>query len=249
MSVPVLEIQGVTKQFDDKRVLSGIDLKVEEHKAVVMIGASGSGKSTLLRCINLLVDIDDGDILLDGEVVTDPSVDPQRVRRSLAMVFQHFNLFPHMSVLDQITLAPVKAHGIPKAEAVDEARALLARFGLGDRERDFPDQLSGGQQQRVALIRAIATRPRALLLDEITSALDPELVGEVLEVVRELKDGGMTMLIATHEMAFARDVADEVCFLHQGTVVERGPGRQMIEDPQEPETQKFLARMLATRAV
>ena len=249
MSVPVLEIQGVTKQFDDKRVLSGIDLKVEEHKAVVMIGASGSGKSTLLRCINLLVDIDDGDILLDGEVVTDPSVDPQRVRRSLSMVFQHFNLFPHMSVLDQITLAPVKAHGIPKAEAVDEARALLARFGLGDRERDFPDQLSGGQQQRVALIRAIATRPRALLLDEITSALDPELVGEVLEVVRELKDGGMTMLIATHEMAFARDVADEVCFLHQGTVVERGPGRQMIEDPQEPETQKFLARMLATRSV
>jgi len=249
MSVPVLEIQGVTKQFDDKRVLSGIDLKVEEHKAVVMIGASGSGKSTLLRCINLLVDIDDGDILLDGEVVTDPSVDPQRVRRSLAMVFQHFNLFPHMSVLDQITLAPVKAHGIPKAEAVDEARALLARFGLGDRERDFPDQLSGGQQQRVALIRAIATRPRALLLDEITSALDPELVGEVLEVVRELKDGGMTMLIATHEMAFARDVADEVCFLHQGTVVERGTGRQMIEDPQEPETQKFLARMLATRSV
>jgi len=249
MTTPVLEIQGVTKQFDDKRVLSGIDLKVEEHKAVVMIGASGSGKSTLLRCINLLVDIDDGDILLDGEVVTDPSVDPQRVRRSLAMVFQHFNLFPHMSVLDQITLAPVKAHGMPKAEAVDEARALLARFGLGDRERDFPDQLSGGQQQRVALIRAIATRPRALLLDEITSALDPELVGEVLEVVRELKDGGMTMLIATHEMAFARDVADEVCFLHQGTVVERGPGRQMIEDPQEPETQKFLARMLATRSV
>ena len=249
MSTPVLEIQGVTKQFDDKHVLQGIDLKVAEHTAVVMIGASGSGKSTLLRCINLLVDIDDGDILLDGEVVTDPTVDPQRVRRSLAMVFQHFNLFPHMNVLDQITLAPVKAHRIPKAEAVDEARALLARFGLADRERDYPDQLSGGQQQRVALIRAIATRPRALLLDEITSALDPELVGEVLEVVRELKEGGMTMLIATHEMAFARDVADEVYFLHQGRVVERGTGRQMIEDPQEAETQKFLARMLATRAV
>jgi polar amino acid transport system ATP-binding protein len=165
------------------------------------------------------------------------------------MVFQHFNLFPHMNVLDQITLAPVKAHRIPKAEAVDEARTLLARFGLADRERDYPDQLSGGQQQRVALIRAIATRPRALLLDEITSALDPELVGEVLEVVRELKEGGMTMLIATHEMAFARDVADQVCFLHQGRVVERGTGRQMIEDPQEPETQKFLARMLATRLV
>lgn len=249
MSVPVLEIQGVTKAFDGKPVLQGIDLKVEEHTAVVMIGASGSGKSSLLRCINLLVDIDDGDILLDGEIVTDPAVDPQRVRRSLAMVFQHFNLFPHMRVLDQITLAPVKAHGIPKDEAVEEARALLARFGLADRERDFPDQLSGGQQQRVALIRAIATRPRALLLDEITSALDPELVGEVLEVVRELKEGGMTMLIATHEMAFARDVADEVCFLHQGRVVERGTGRQMIESPQEPETQKFLARMLATRAV
>ena len=249
MSTPVLEIQGVTKAFDGKPVLQGIDLKVEEHKAVVMIGASGSGKSSLLRCINLLVDIDDGDILLDGEVVTDPTVDPQRVRRSLAMVFQHFNLFPHMRVLDQITLAPVKAHGVAKDEAVDEARALLARFGLADRERDFPDQLSGGQQQRVALIRAIATRPRALLLDEITSALDPELVGEVLEVVRELKEGGMTMLIATHEMAFARDVADEVCFLHQGTVVERGTGRQMIESPQEPETQKFLARMLATRSV
>lgn len=249
MSVPVLEIQGVTKAFDGKPVLRGIDLKVEEHTAVVMIGASGSGKSSLLRCINLLVDIDDGDILLDGEVVTDPSVDPQRVRRSLAMVFQHFNLFPHMRVLDQITLAPTKAHGISKEEAVAEGRALLDRFGLADRERDYPDQLSGGQQQRVALIRAIATRPRALLLDEITSALDPELVGEVLEVVRELKVGGMTMLIATHEMAFARDVADEVCFLHQGTVVERGPGRQMIEDPQEPETQKFLARMLATRAV
>ena len=249
MSTPVLEIQGVTKQFDDKHVLQGIDLKVAEHTAVVMIGASGSGKSTLLRCINLLVDIDDGDILLDGEVVTDPTVDPQRVRRSLAMVFQHFNLFPHMNVLDQITLAPVKAHRIPKAEAVDEARALLARFGLADRERDYPDQLSGGQQQRVALIRAIATRPRALLLDEITSALDPELVGEVLEVVRELKEGGMTMLIATHEMAFARDVADEVCFLHKGRVVERGTGRQMIDDPQEAETQKFLARMLATRAV
>jgi polar amino acid transport system ATP-binding protein len=184
MSTPVLEIQGVTKAFDGKPVLQGIDLRVEEHQAVVMIGASGSGKSSLLRCINLLVDIDDGDILLDGEVVTDPTVDPQRVRRSLAMVFQHFNLFPHMNVLDQITLAPVKAHRIPKAEAVDEARTLLARFGLADRERDYPDQLSGGQQQRVALIRAIATRPRALLLDEITSALDPELVGEVLEVVR-----------------------------------------------------------------
>ena len=249
MSVPVVEVRGVTKEFDGQPVLRGVDLEVREHEAVVMIGASGSGKSTLLRCANLLVDIDDGDILVDGEVVTDPAVDPQRVRRSLAMVFQHFNLFPHMRVLDQITLAPVKAHGIPRAEAEAEGRALLDRFGLADRERDFPDQLSGGQQQRVALIRAIATRPRALLLDEITSALDPELVGEVLEVVRELKAGGMTMLIATHEMAFARDVADEVCFLHEGRVVERGPGRQVIDDPREPETQRFLARLLATRSV
>ena len=249
MSVPVVEVRGVTKEFDGQPVLRGVDLEVREHEAVVMIGASGSGKSTLLRCANLLVDIDDGDILVDGEVVTDPAVDPQRVRRSLAMVFQHFNLFPHMRVLDQITLAPVKAHGIPRAEAEAEGRALLDRFGLADRERDFPDQLSGGQQQRVALIRAIATRPRALLLDEITSALDPELVGEVLEVVRELKAGGMTMLIATHEMAFARDVADEVCFLHEGRVVERGPGRQVIDDPREPETQRFLARLLASRSV
>ena len=244
MSAPVLEFRGVTKEFDGVPVLRGIDLAVDEHRAVAMIGASGSGKSTLLRCADLLVDIDDGDILVDGQVATDPSVDPQRVRRSLAMVFQHFNLFPHMRVLDQITLAPVRAHGIPRDEAVDEARALLARFGLGDRERDYPDQLSGGQQQRVALIRAIATRPRALLLDEITSALDPELVGEVLQVVRELKEGGMTMLIATHEMAFARDVADEVCFLHEGRVVERGTGAEVIGNPQEPETRRFLARML-----
>ena len=240
----VIEVRGVTKDFDGQPVLRGIDLAVREHEAVVMIGASGSGKSTLLRCAALLVDIDDGDILLDGEVVTDPAVDPQRVRRSIAMVFQQFNLFPHMRVLDQITLAPVKAHGIPRDEAVAEGRALLDRFGLADRERDYPDQLSGGQQQRVALIRAIATRPRALLLDEITSALDPELVGEVLEVVRELKAGGMTMLIATHEMAFARDVADEVCFLHEGRVVERGPGAQVIGDPREPETQRFLSRVL-----
>ena len=239
----VIEVRGVTKDFDGQPVLRGIDLAVREHEAVVMIGASGSGKSTLLRCAALLVDIDDGDILVDGEVVTDPAVDPQRVRRSIAMVFQQFNLFPHMRVLDQITLAPVKAHGIPRDEAVAEGRALLERFGLADRERDYPDQLSGGQQQRVALIRAIATRPRALLLDEITSALDPELVGEVLEVVRELKAGGMTMLIATHEMAFARDVADQVCFLHEGRVVERGPGAQVIGDPREPETKRFLARL------
>jgi len=249
MSTPVVDVRGVTKEFDGKPVLRGVDVTVNEHEAVVLIGASGSGKSTLLRCVDLLVEIDDGDILIDGEVVTDPASDPQRVRRSLAMVFQNFNLFPHMSVIDQITLAPVKAHGISKAEAIEEGRALLARFGLGDREKDYPDQLSGGQQQRVALIRAIATRPRALLLDEITSALDPELVGEVLEVVRELKVGGMTMLIATHEMAFARDVADEVCFLHQGQVLERGAARDVIDNPQQAETQRFLSRMNAARVI
>ena len=249
MSPPVVEVVGVTKEFAGKSVLRGVDLVVREHEAVVLIGASGSGKSTLLRCVDLLVDIDEGDILIDGEVVTDPACDPQRVRRSLAMVFQNFNLFPHMSVLDQIILAPVKAHGIPRSEALAEGRALLERFGLADRERDYPDQLSGGQQQRVALIRAIATRPRALLLDEITSALDPELVGDVLEVVRELKAGGMTMLIATHEMAFARDVADEVCFLHEGQIVERGPAARVIDAPERPETQRFLARMHAARII
>ena len=201
---PVLELQGVTKAYGDVEVLRGVDLAVREHEAVALIGASGSGKSTLLRCIDLLEEIDDGD------VITDPSVDPVRARRRLAMVFQAFNLFPHLSVLDNILLAPSRAHGMSKEEAAESASALLSRFGLGGRERDYPDRLSGGQQQRVAIVRALATRPRALLLDEITSALDPELVGEVLEVVRELKAEGMTMLIATHEMGFARDVANEV---------------------------------------
>jgi len=246
---PVLEVQGVTKAYGEAEVLSGVDLAVREHEAVALIGASGSGKSTLLRCIDLLEEIDDGDVLLDGDVITDPSVDPVQVRRRLAMVFQAFNLFPHLSVLDNILLAPSRAHGMSKGEATESARELLRRFGLAERESAYPDRLSGGQQQRVAIVRALATRPRALLLDEITSALDPELVGEVLEVVRELKDEGMTMLIATHEMGFARDVANEVCFLHEGRILERGAPEQVLSDPQQPETQRFLRRLLSAGRV
>ncbi len=196
-------------------MLAGLDLAVHEHQAVALIGASGSGKSTLLRCIDLLDEIDDGDVLIDGEVITDPAVDPVAARRRLAMVFQGYNLFPHLTVLENVALGPVRAHGVARDEAEARAAELLTRFGLAGRERDHPDRLSGGQQQRVAIVRALATRPRALLLDEVTSALDPELVGEVLAVIRELKDEGMTMLLTTHEMAFAREVADEVCFLHE----------------------------------
>jgi polar amino acid transport system ATP-binding protein len=246
---PVLEVQGVTKAYGDTEVLRGVDVAVREHEAVALIGASGSGKSTLLRCIDLLEEIDDGDVLLDGEVITDPSVDPVQVRRRLAMVFQAFNLFPHLSVLDNILLAPSRAHGMSKQEATESARELLRRFGLAEREGAYPDRLSGGQQQRVAIVRALATRPRALLLDEITSALDPELVGEVLEVVRELKDEGMTMLIATHEMGFARDVANEVCFLHEGRILERGAPESVLSEPQQPETQRFLRRLLSAGRV
>jgi len=241
---PVLELQGVTKAYGNTAVLRGVDLAVREHEAVALIGASGSGKSTLLRCVDLLEEIDDGDVLLDGAVITDPSVDPVEARRRLAMVFQSFNLFPHLTVLENVLLAPSRAHGMPRAEAAQAANELLARFGLAGREHDYPDRLSGGQQQRVAIIRALATRPRALLLDEITSALDPELVGEVLELVRELKGEGMTMLIATHEMGFARDVADEICFLHDGRILERGDPQQLLSAPEQPETQRFLRRLL-----
>jgi polar amino acid transport system ATP-binding protein len=245
--VPVLEVQGVTKAYGDVEVLRGIDLAVHEHEAVALIGASGSGKSTLLRCVDLLEEIDDGDVLLDGEVITDPSVEPTAVRRRLGMVFQSFNLFPHMSVLDNVALGPVRAQGVARAEARERARELLDRFGLGGREDEHPDNLSGGQQQRVAIARALATRPRALLFDEVTSALDPELVGEVLAVIRDLKADGMTMLIATHEMQFARDVADEVCFLHEGRVLERGPADRVLSAPERPETQRFLRRLLEAR--
>jgi polar amino acid transport system ATP-binding protein len=243
VSAPVLEVRGVTKAYGDTPVLRGVDLAVGEHEAVALIGASGSGKSTLLRCVDLLEDIDDGDVLLDGDVITDPSVDAVAVRRRLGMVFQAFNLFPHLSVLDNVVLAPVRAHDAGRDEAAGRARELLARFGLAGLEGRRPDELSGGQQQRVAIARALATRPRALLLDEVTSALDPELVGEVLAVVRELKAEGVTMLIATHEMAFAREVADEVCFLHEGAILERGSPAAVLGAPRAPETQRFLRRI------
>jgi polar amino acid transport system ATP-binding protein len=240
----VLELRGVTKAFGDRPVLRGIDLAVGEHEAIALIGASGSGKSTLLRCVDLLEEIDDGDVLLDGEVVTDPAVNPVAVRRRLGMVFQSFNLFPHMTVLQNVMLAPVRAQRADRADTEAHARELLARFGLAGREDEHPDRLSGGQQQRVALVRALATRPRALLLDEITSALDPELVGEVLALVRELKDEGMTMLIATHEMGFAREVADRVCFLHEGAILEQGPPDAIFSAPERTETQRVLRRLL-----
>jgi polar amino acid transport system ATP-binding protein len=241
---PVLEVRGVTKAFGDREVLHGIDLEVHEHHALALIGASGSGKSTLLRCIDLLEEIDDGDVFVDGEVITDPSVNPVAVRRRLGLVFQAYNLFPHLTALENVVLGSVRGLGVPKAEAEERARELLARFGLAGREDDRPDDLSGGQQQRVAIVRAIAGRPRALLLDEVTSALDPELVGEVLDAIRELKEAGVTMLLATHEMGFAREVADAVAFLDGGRIVEEGPPEQVLEDPQRPETKRFLRRLL-----
>jgi polar amino acid transport system ATP-binding protein len=244
MSTPVLEVRGVTKSFGDLEVLKGIDLQVAEHQAVAIIGASGSGKSTLLRCIDLLVEIDDGDVFLDGDVITDPSVDPVSVRRRLALVFQAYNLFPHLTALENIVLGDRYAHGATKDEAAERARRLLDRFGLAGREDEHPEDLSGGQQQRVAIARAFAGRPRAMLLDEVTSALDPELVGEVLEAVRDLKQEGVTMLIATHEMSFAREVADLVGFLHEGRIIELGPPDQVLTDPERPETKRFLRRLL-----
>jgi polar amino acid transport system ATP-binding protein len=242
---PVLELRGVTKAYGDHPVLRGIDLEVGEHEAVALIGASGSGKSTLLRCIDLLEEIDDGDIRLDGDPITDPGRDPIPVRRRLGLVFQAYNLFPHRRVIENVILGAVKAQGMAVEDARASGQTLLERFGLGDRARDYPDRLSGGQQQRVAIARALLTRPRALLLDEVTSALDPELVGEVLGVIRELKAEGMTMLIATHEMSFARDVADHVCFLQAGRIVERGSPEQIFTAPERVETQRFLARLLA----
>ena len=241
---PVLEVRGVTKAFGERQVLRGVDLTVAEHEAVALIGASGSGKSTLLRCIDLLEDIDDGDVLLDGEVITDPSVETVAVRRRLGLVFQAYNLFPHMTALQNVVLGEMRAHGVGRAEAEERGRELLRRFGLEGREEDRPDDLSGGQQQRVAIARAFSGRPRALLLDEVTSALDPELVGDVLAAVRDLKQAGMTMVIATHEMSFAREVADEVAFLHEGRIVEQGPPERVLGAPQRPETRQFLSRLL-----
>jgi polar amino acid transport system ATP-binding protein len=240
----VLELRGVTKAYGEHEVLRGIDLEVGEHQAVALIGASGSGKSTLLRCVDLLEEIDDGDIYLDGEPITDPDKEPVLVRRRLGLVFQAYNLFPHMNVIENVVLGAVKAQGASRREAQAAALELLARFGLGGREHDYPDRLSGGQQQRVAIARALLTSPRALLLDEVTSALDPELVGEVLAVIRELKEQGMTMMIATHEMSFAREIADQVCYLQDGRIVERGPPEQMFTTPREQDTQRFLARLI-----
>jgi polar amino acid transport system ATP-binding protein len=225
-------------------VLRGVDLAVAEHDVVCLIGASGSGKSTLLRCVNLLERIDRGRILLAGQEITAPGVDVNRVRRRIGIVFQAFNLFPHMSVLRNVTLAPREALGLSRAQAEAEAVELLARFGLADKRDDYPDRLSGGQQQRVAIVRALAMRPELMLLDEVTSALDPELVAEVLNVVRELAAGGMTMLIATHEMHFARDIADRVCFLDAGAILEQGPPEQIFSAPREARTQQFLQRIV-----
>jgi polar amino acid transport system ATP-binding protein len=244
MSATVLEVKGVTKAFGERQVLRGVDLTVAEHEAVALIGASGSGKSTLLRCIDLLEEIDDGDIFLDGEVITDPAVKPVGVRRKLGLVFQAYNLFPHLTALENVVLGETRAHGVGRAEADQRGRELLARFGLAGREDDRPDNLSGGQQQRVAIARAFSGRPRALLLDEVTSALDPELVGEVLAAVRDLKQEGMTMVIATHEMSFAREVADRVAFLHDGRIVEIGPPERVLVSPEQQETRRFLSRLL-----
>ncbi len=239
----VLELVNVRKSFDTELVLNNLSLTVPEHTATVLIGASGSGKSTLLRCINLLETIDDGQIFLDGKEISDPLINVDEIRRNLGMVFQSFNLFPHKTVLENITLSPIKVHGKSKDEANSHALALLKRFDLSDKADQYPDRLSGGQQQRVAIIRSLAVNPRLLLLDEVTSALDPVLVNEVLSSVRDLKLDGMTMVLATHEMGFATQVADEVCFLESGSIIERGTPEQVLRNPVNPKTQEFLKRV------
>ncbi|MFD0276368.1 amino acid ABC transporter ATP-binding protein [Kitasatospora sp. NPDC127111] len=242
----VLRLESVRKTFGGQVVLRDVGLAVPEHSVTALIGASGSGKSTLLRCANLLERIDDGAVYLDGEEITDPRTDEDAVRRRIGVVFQSYNLFPHMTVLENVTLAPRRVHGVPRAEAEAAALALLERLGLAAKAREYPDRLSGGQQQRVAIARALATGPRLLLLDEITAALDPVLVGEVLAVVRDLKEQGMTMVISTHEMGFAREVADQVCFLDAGVVLEQGPPEQVFGDPRHERTRHFLSRVVAS---
>ncbi|RMH78870.1 MAG: amino acid ABC transporter ATP-binding protein [Actinomyces sp.] len=233
------------KSFGDKEVLRGIDLVVDEHEVVCLIGPSGCGKSTLLRCIDLLETIDAGRILLDGTDITARGVDPNAIRKRMGIVFQSFNLFPHLTVLDNVTLGPRRALGVDRREAEERARELLARFGLADKADEYPERISGGQQQRAAIVRALMVEPEILLLDEVTSALDPELVGEVLEVIRDLAERGMTMVLATHEMGFARDVANRVCFLHEGRVLEQGPPAELFRSPRHERTRQFLQRVIA----
>jgi polar amino acid transport system ATP-binding protein len=239
-----LVLEGVRKSFGENEVLKGIDLSVAAHEVVCLIGASGSGKSTLLRCTNLVEPIDAGRVVVEGEPITDPGVDANRVRRRIGIVYQSFNLFPHMTVLANITLAPREALKMDRKAAEGRAVSLLERFGLADRRWEYPDRLSGGQQQRVAIVRALAMRPSIMLLDEVTSALDPELVAEVLALIRELAREGMTMLIATHEMGFARDIADRVCFLEEGRIVEQGPPERIFSSPEDPRTARFLRRII-----
>jgi polar amino acid transport system ATP-binding protein len=239
-----LLLENVHKSFGENQVLKGIDLTVEPHEVVCLIGASGSGKSTLLRCVNLVEPIDAGRVVVEGEEITAQGVDANRIRRRIGIVYQSYNLFPHMTVLRNITLAPREALKQNRAQAEENARRLLDRFGLLDRENEYPDRLSGGQQQRVAIVRALAMRPHLMLLDEVTSALDPELVAEVLAVIKELAREGMTMLIATHEMSFARDIADRVCFLEAGHILEQGPPNKIFTSPENPRTRQFLGRII-----
>ncbi|MFS8203136.1 amino acid ABC transporter ATP-binding protein [Streptomyces sp. CWNU-52B] len=243
-ATPVLRMEAVRKTFGSTVVLRDVDLEVAPHTVTALIGASGSGKSTLLRCANLLEEIDDGAIWLDDEEITDPRADQDAVRRRIGVVFQAYNLFPHMTVLENITLAPRRVHGVGREQARAHGRELLDRLGLGAKADEYPDRLSGGQQQRAAIVRALAVRPRLLLLDEVTAALDPELVGEVLSVVRDLKEDGMTMVLATHEMGFARDVADQVCFLDGGVVLERGTAEEVFGEPRQERTRRFLRRVV-----
>lgn len=247
MSSEAVRIEDLHKSFGANEVLRGIDMSVASHEVICLIGASGSGKSTLLRCVNLLEPIDSGRISLLGQDITVPGVNQNLVRRQIGIVFQSFNLFPHMSVLRNVTLAPTKALKMPKADAVAQARALLDRFGLLGKQDDYPDRLSGGQQQRVAIVRALAMQPQIMLLDEVTSALDPELVAEVLDVIGELASGGMTMLIATHEMGFARDIADRVYFLEEGMIVEDAPPAELFTAPKDERTQRFLRRIIEAK--
>jgi polar amino acid transport system ATP-binding protein len=243
-AAPLLRLEGVHKRYGDVEVLRGVDLDVPEGNVICLIGGSGCGKSTLLKCANLIEPVQGGRILLEGEDITSERADPDRVRRHIGIVFQAFNLFPHMSVMANVTLAPRRVLDMPQREAEQRARELLTRFGLADKGDEYPDRLSGGQQQRAAIVRALAMEPRMLLLDEVTSALDPELVGEVLTVIRELAESGMTMMIATHEMGFARQIADRVCFMYGGVILESGPPEQIFGSPREERTQGFLKRIV-----